>query len=362
MEPSCGQSIVKCEKQKDDGRMETQKRKQNEKEKAERRMKIVAGFGFVDEYIPYVQAGADELFCGYVPYNWTKKYGTVLPLNRREVLAYNVQLGSFSELEILSAMIRKYRKPVHIAMNSLYYIPEQYEEIADIVKQCMKIGFDSFILADPALILYLRQKGISCKIHLSGEVGEMNREAIKVFQEMGIDRIIFHRKNTVASMRQMIEAVNAEKLEFEAFALNELCQFTGAFCNSLHCDEMGYLCRTAYWGDAEMEERMERAIKRTLEIEEQQEQQYLCGKSGCALCSLPQLEAAGITHLKLVGRGNYVEDMIRDIRNLKAALGLLEGDQREEKEAGRYIDQLDKKIFAGQPCGNNCIYNPGQFL
>ena len=308
-------------------------------------MKIVAGLGSIDEYIPYVLAGADELFCGYVPYNWTKKYGTVLPLNRREVLAYNVQLGSFSELEILSAMIRKYRKPVHIAMNSLYYIPEQYEEIADIVKQCMKIGFDSFILADPALILYLRQKGISCEIHLSGEVGEMNREAIKVFREMGIGRIIFHRKNTVASMRQMIEAVNAEKLEFEAFALNELCQFTGAFCNSLHCDEMGYLCRTTYWGDAEMEE-----------------QQYLCGKSGCALCALPQLEAAGITHLKLVGRGNYVEDMIRDIRNLKAALGLLERNQREEKEMGRYIDQLNKKIFSGQPCGNNCIYNPGQFL
>ena len=267
--------------------------------------------------------------------------------------------GSFSELEILLAMIRKYRKPVHIAMNSLYYIPEQYEEIADIVKQCMKIGFDSFILADPALILYLRQKGISCKIHLSGEAGEMNREAIKVFREMGIGRIIFHRKNTVASMRQMIEAVNAEKLEFEAFALNELCQFTGAFCNSLHCDEMGYLCRTTYWGDAEMEERMERMIKRTLEIEEQQ---YLCGKSGCALCALPQLEAAGITHLKLVGRGNYVEDMIRDIRNLKAALGVLEENRREEKETGGYIDQLDKKIFAGQPCGNNCIYNPGQFL
>ena len=157
----------------------------------------------------------------------------------------------------------------------------------------------------------------------------------------------------------MIEAVNAEKLEFEAFALNELCQFTGAFCNSLHCDEMGYLCRTTYWGDAEMEERMERVIKRTLEIEEQQ---YLCGKSGCALCALPQLEAAGITHLKLVGRGNYVEGMIRDIRNLKDALGVLEENQREEKETGRYIDQLNKKIFDGQPCGKNCIYNPGQFL
>ena len=46
----------------------------------------------------------------------------------------------------------------------------------------------------------------------------------------------------------------------------------------------------------------------------------------------------------------------------KAALGVLEENQREEKEAGRYIDQLNKKIFDGQPCGNNCIYNPGQFI
>ena len=34
-------------------------------------MKIVAGLGSIDEYIPYVKAGADEFFCGYVPYSWT---------------------------------------------------------------------------------------------------------------------------------------------------------------------------------------------------------------------------------------------------------------------------------------------------
>ena len=364
MEPPCGQSIVKYEKQKDDGRMETQKRKQNEKEKAERRMKIVAGFGSVDEYIPYVLAGADELFCGYVPYNWTKKYGTVLPLNRREVLAYNVQLGSFSELEILSAMIRKYRKPVHIAMNSLYYIPEQYEEIADIVKQCMKIGFDSFILADPALILYLRQKGISCKIHLSGEAGEMNREAIKVFQEMWVDRIIFHRKNTVASMRQMIEAVNAERLEFEAFALNELCQFTGAFCNSLHCDEMCHLCLVPY----ELGRIREGVSAESVDenVDEPEDDGYLCGQTGCGLCALYQLEKAGVTHLKLVGRGNYTDYMERDIRNLRKALEILKDVLDMEKTGNipaglkaeeTYISQMKKELFgsAGK-CSGMCYY------
>lgn len=42
-------------------------------------MKITAGLGSIDEYVRYVEAGADEFFCGYVPYEWNKKYGTVLP-------------------------------------------------------------------------------------------------------------------------------------------------------------------------------------------------------------------------------------------------------------------------------------------
>lgn len=85
-------------------------------------MKIVAGLGSLDEYVRFCDAGADEFFAGYVPYDWNRKYGTMLPLNRREVLCCNVQLGSFSELEILAAMVRKYQKPVHLTFNALYYI------------------------------------------------------------------------------------------------------------------------------------------------------------------------------------------------------------------------------------------------
>ena len=103
-------------------------------------MKITSGLGSIDDYPRYVRAGADELFCGYVPFSWSEKYGTVLPLNRREVLNYNVQIGSFSELEILANMVQKYQKPVHLAFNSLYYRPEQYEEITQIIQQCRSIG------------------------------------------------------------------------------------------------------------------------------------------------------------------------------------------------------------------------------
>ena len=49
-------------------------------------MKIVAGLGSIDEYETFVKAGADEFFCGYVPFSWAEKYGVIHPLNRREVL------------------------------------------------------------------------------------------------------------------------------------------------------------------------------------------------------------------------------------------------------------------------------------
>ena len=37
-----------------------------------------------------------------------------------------------------------------------------------------------------------------------------------------------------------------KNIEYEAFVLNELCHFSGGFCNSLHCDELGHLCRVPY--------------------------------------------------------------------------------------------------------------------
>ena len=330
-------------------------------------MKITSGLGSIDDYPRYVRAGADELFCGYVPFSWSEKYGTVLPLNRREVLNYNVQIGSFSELEILANMVQKYQKPVHLTFNSLYYRPEQYEEIAQIIQQCRSIGFDSYILADPALLVYLRKEKIDCEVHLSGDLGTVNSAMTEVFAKEYPKRIIFQRKNTISEMRAVIRHITAQKeaarkewtypTEFEAFALNELCQFSGAFCNSLHCDEMGYLCRVPYWkkpmslSESKLEKQEKNRPGENISISEWDsaselmnpvsEDGYLCGATGCGLCTLKQLSDAGITHLKLVGRGNYTDFMERDIRNLRRTLEILEDSSTEEE----YIRAMKAELF-----------------
>ena len=338
-------------------------------------MKITAGLGSIDDYPRYVRAGADELFCGYVPFSWSEKYGTVLPLNRREVLNYNVQIGSFSELEILANMVQKYQKPVHLAFNSLYYRPEQYEEITQIIQQCRSIGFDSYILADPALLVYLRKEKIDCEVHLSGDLGTVNSAMTEVFAKEYPKRIIFQRKNTISEMRAVIRHITAQKeaarkewtypTEFEAFALNELCQFSGAFCNSLHCDEMGYLCRVPYWkkpmsfSESKLEKQEKNRPGENISISEWDsaselmnpvsEDGYLCGATGCGLCTLKQLSDAGITHLKLVGRGNYTDFMERDIRNLRRTLEILEDSSTEEE----YIRAMKAELFPNG-CSHMC--------
>ena len=327
-------------------------------------MKITSGLGSIDDYPRYVRAGADELFCGYVPFSWSEKYGTVLPLNRREVLNYNVQIGSFSELEILANMVQKYQKPVHLTFNSLYYRPEQYEEIARIIQQCRSIGFESYILADPVLLVYLRKEKIDCEVHLSGDLGTVNSAMTEVFAKEYPKRIIFQRKNTISEMCAVIRHITAQKeaarkewtypTEFEAFALNELCQFSGAFCNSLHCDEMGYLCRVPYVPGKKKAGKTELALEvLTDEIEEDilDAPDYICGETGCGLCALYQLQKAGITHLKLVGRGNYVNYMENDIRNLKQALELLDCAKNEAD----FINKMKAKLFE-KGCSGNCYY------
>ena len=192
-------------------------------------MKITAGLGSVDDYPMYVEAGADECFCGYVPFAWAEKYGVLNPLNRREVRAYNVQIGSYEELKILGNMRKYYQVPVAITFNSLSYTPEQYPVVGEIIGQCHQAGFDTIIVADPALLLYIRSQKIPCRIHLSGEFGEINSQMADFLEEMEICRVIFHRKNTVEDMKSCISNLK-KNIEYPIF-LRLTLVFSLSFCD-----------------------------------------------------------------------------------------------------------------------------------
>ena len=320
-------------------------------------MKIVAGLGSIDDYITLAKAGADEVFCGYVPYEWNKKYGTLFPLNRREVLYYNVNIGSLEDMKILKKMEEKYKVKVNITFNYLYYLEEQYEIIAKLISELIDIGFTDFIIADIALILYLEEKNIKCNIHLSGECAEINSLSIDFFNKFSnINRYIFHRKNSILDMKSCI-LNNKRKMEYEAFILNEKCHYTGAFCSSFHCDELAHLCKVSYKLGKINEEvkdfnEVDKKIKLYYSEDIEECKDYdLVGSTGCGLCSLKKLKEAGVTHLKVVGRGNSIDFMERDVKELRTALDILEKISNEN-----YEEEMKNKLFKNKKCSRNCYY------
>lgn len=297
-------------------------------------MKITAGLSTLEAYMRLARAGADELFAGFVPFDWLEKYANLIPLNRREVLLHNIQFDTLDEMRILREQIEKCGVPVSLTFNSICYLPEQYPMIADMLLQLSDLGFRDWILADPGLVLYLKNQDINGHIHLSGEAGCFNPDAFRLFSRMGIHRYIFPRKMLPEDMAACIAAVPGA--EYEAFALNERCHYSGAFCSSLHCDELDHICHIPWQANG--------PDCRIIENESAYPADSF-GASGCALCALPRLKRAGVTHLKVVGRGGHAQCIERDISLLRRALDL--GDVPPEK--------LRREII-GRECSKNCYY------
>lgn len=304
-----------------------------------KRMKLCVGLGSLEAYPRLVRAGADEMFAGFVPLDWLEKYANLTPLNRREVLLHGVQFDTLGEMRLLRSMIEDFGVPVALTFNSTCYLPEQYPVIADLLVSLGKLGFQDWILADPALLLYLQSVGIEGYIHLSGEAGCFNPDAFRFFSRFAVRRFIFPRKITPNEMAACIAA--APDAEYEAFALNERCHFSGTFCSSLHCDELDHLCQAPYLPFG----------PNCLTGREHAFPDDGFGADGCALCALPALSHAGVTHLKVVGRGAHVEQLERDLRLLRRALDM-DGASPERLRREILNDNCSKHCY--YPCVEDC--------
>ncbi len=324
-------------------------------------MKIVTPLNCVENYERLVEAGADEFFCGYNSHNWLELYANIVPMNRREYLL-SANICSIEEMKILSALVEKYKKPVKITFNSLFYIREQYDEIVKVIKQLMEYNFDTFIISDIALILYLYEQKINCKVHLSGETAEVNSLMIDMFKDYNITRFVFHRKNSIEEIQSCIKNCKDKNMEFEAFMLNELCPYTGAFCGSWHCDELLHICKLPFqvkdcnpdlncFADVERNMRVYNRASRVnfQKINELSEEEYKFGVTGCGACKIWELEKAGVGFLKVVGRDKKLELIENDIRILRKLID----------SAGNYTDSSEYSSFVKKDISNSnqmCYY------
>ena len=318
-------------------------------------MRLTAGLGYADQLPIYADAGADELFFGYVPEKWMRRWGLLLPLNRRESRYVNVQAGGLNEIRILKKQAEDLGVSLSVTMNALYYIPDQLPAAEELVLRLRDEGLDTLIVGDMGLLWYLDSRGAldGAHIHLSGEAGEVNRGMLPMLKKAHVERVIFHRKTSHEDRKGLIAFSHRHPEcavgEFEAFAMNELCHYTGAYCAGVHMEEWPPLCR-AEWIIAPAERSTGRGrYFRPLPAACAQD-------AACALCGLPRLKEEGITHLKLAGRGARTPDMARKIALARKAVRLcaVAADEAD------YLKEL-RALLGGKECGA-CYYPEWGFL
>ena len=330
-------------------------------------MKIVAPLSSPEHFEPLVEAGAGEFYCGYVPPEWLRRFQQVQPVNRREYLLSTTNVCSLASLKIIRRMADVHAVPVKIALNAHTYSPGLAPLLKATVQSLIDAGFDTLIVADVALMVYLRSQGLPVKFHLSGEAEVMNHRAMEFMHGFHISRYVFPRGMTLQNMSACVRQAPPGCGEFEAFVLNSLCPFSGAFCNSIHTDDLAPLCRIPYrekpWraGQAESSgDRLEAIAafaSRFLETQPGSESPVsrlppvTVGSTGCGLCALHDLDRMGVSHVKVVGRGFRQETLVRDVSTLREALRI----QEASSDAESYKRTMRRRVLKGA-CPDRCYY------
>ncbi|MBN1492812.1 MAG: U32 family peptidase [Candidatus Omnitrophica bacterium] len=344
-------------------------------------LKIIAPFKEKEEVMRLIDAGADELYCGYMSPEWARQY-TAFEFERKGGGSNFTDLKELTEAVTLA---HSRNTPVHLTLNGLY-VKEQYPLLLKIISQLEGIDIDSYIVADIGLLLTLREMGCTRQIHISTGGTVFNSEAVRFYKRLGASRIVLDRQTTLESMRTLSD--DNPDIAFEVFVLNTLCVYTDGFCTFLHTagrdstedishEEWGAQQRlhvaTAYdpqaesdacWLDYSVETFDHEGKKVTKPDIRPTFHKHLIDGVQCGACALYDINKTKISLLKIVGRQLDAQKRFTSTRFIRAVLDIIENNNGISKiEFIHQVQHLYQTTFnyADQCRGNNC-YHPSVIL
>lgn len=194
-----------------------------------------------NDVINYANDGIDEFYFGFMPQKWIQKYGWEICANRRPYPVHP-HITDWGKANELIKTVHKKKKNIYLALNEHSYIKKQYKLLIPLLKKMIDFDIDGILVADLALINYLKINKIKIPIHLSIGAGTFNSETVKFFYKLGAERIILPRKLTISEIKQIM--VNSpKKVKFEIFLIGEWCRYNDAYCFNVHGYNKNEFCK-----------------------------------------------------------------------------------------------------------------------
>lgn len=226
---------------------------------------------------------------------------------------------------------------VYVAINT-YPQPKGWQRWQQAVDQAAGLGVDALILADIGVLDYASRRWPELSLHLSVQASATSYEAIRFYHEhFGIRRVVLPR---VLSLEQVRHVVEHSPVEIEVFGFGSLCVMVEGRCvlSSFATGESPNSCgacspaKSVRWQETEhgLESRLDGLLVDRYGKDKQAGYPTICkgrfnalGKTYYAieeptslntLALLPQLQAVGVSAIKIEGRQRspaYVKQVTR---------------------------------------------------
>jgi len=225
-------------------------------------------------------------------------------------------------------------------------------EARRIIPGLIATGVDALIISDPGLIGLIRQNAPQMALHLSTQANTTNSEAVRFWQDQGIQRIILSRELNLREVGEIVAAVPG--MELEIFIHGAMCMAYSGRC---------YLSalrnrRSANQGDCSQPCRWEYLLTETtrpsdpLILEEDKKFTYLLSsKDLCLLGYLPEVIASGVSSVKIEGRMKSSYYVAVVTRTYRQAIDALIQQKEKYRCNPQWMEELKKISHRGYTTG-----------
>ncbi|MDD4369194.1 MAG: U32 family peptidase [Oscillospiraceae bacterium] len=232
--------------------------------------------------------------------------------------------GNFDAAQLKAAVKLAHSQgvKVYVTVNVLAW-PEDFSlAFARYLRYLQAAGADAVIVSDPGVFTWVRRLCPELEIHISTQASVTNGWACRFWAQLGARRIVLARELSLDAIQQLRRQLPPQ-LELEAFVHGAMCMAYSGRC--LLSNE--YTGRRANHGDCAQPCRWEYQVhelkrpQQALTVSGDERGSYLfSSKDLCMLPYLPQLLAAGISSLKIEGRGKSAYYVAVVTRVYRAAL------------------------------------------
>lgn len=294
-----------------------------------------------------IAAGATELYGGMFP-SWFADYPYFLSPNQRTFKEAQMDENEFSRVVKICL---KNNVPLYMTINNLYFTEEQLPLIVKMAKQAEQLGVKAFIMGSLPLVLNILEANINIPIHLSTMAVTLNHFAVSFWGDLGINRFTLPRSLTTSEIKSI--TTNNPQFEYDAFILVGKCPNVEGFCSFLHTNPKKIWPCEQYYEIKIMGE----ATNNAPNISEIQKRwQGFYRGHGCGICAITKLIDAGITGLKIVGRGSPLSFKLQNLKLIFDAI-----DTHNTYENEQVIVQKLKELYVerfGHVCSPYECYFP----